>query len=83
MTPEAEARIRAAFADLADAVVDAVSERETRSGPERLLSVDEAAEALGIGRSRIYQEIGAGHLRSCKAGRRRLIPARAVAEFSA
>ena len=51
--------------------------------PDRLLSVDEAAALLGQGRSGVYAEIAAGSLRSCKAGRRRLIAASAIAEYIA
>lgn len=51
--------------------------------PVRLLSVDEAAHALGIGRSALYDELRARRLRSCKVGRRRLVPSDAVAEFAA
>ncbi len=51
------------------------------SAPERLLSVDEAAATLGLGRSLLYGEIGAGRVRSVKAGRRRLIPAGAIADY--
>ncbi|MGC8635251.1 MAG: excisionase family DNA-binding protein [Candidatus Limnocylindrales bacterium] len=49
--------------------------------PDRLLSVDEAADALGIGRSRLYEEIGTGRLRSLKVGRRRLVPASAITAY--
>jgi excisionase family DNA binding protein len=49
-------------------------------GPDRLLSVEEASRALGVGRSTVYAELGAGRLRSVRVGRRRLIPAAAVAE---
>ena len=45
------------------------------------LSVDEAAEATSLGRSKLYGLIGSGELRSVKVGRRRLVPAGAVAEF--
>ncbi len=51
--------------------------------PDRLLSVDEAASALGLGRSLVYAEIGAGRLRSVKCGRRRLIPAAAISDYIA
>lgn len=40
----------------------------------KLHSVDEAIEILGIGRTKIYEEIKSGHLSSLKYGRRRLIP---------
>ncbi|MGW5336570.1 helix-turn-helix domain-containing protein [Streptomyces bauhiniae] len=38
------------------------------------LTVLEAVEASGIGRSRLYQLIGEGELQSIKIGRRRYIP---------
>jgi excisionase family DNA binding protein len=50
--------------------------------PDRLLSVDQAAQALGIGRTALYSEIGAGRIRSIKVGRRRLIPSSAISEFA-
>ncbi len=49
--------------------------------PDRLLSIDEAADALGIGRSRLYEEVSAGRLRSLKVGRRRLVPASAITAY--
>ena len=44
------------------------------------MSVDQAAEALGMARSTLYRELGAGRLPSVKIGRRRLVPASAIAE---
>jgi excisionase family DNA binding protein len=49
--------------------------------PDKLLSIDEAAHALGIGRSLTYDLISRGGLRTVRVGRRRLIPAAAVAEL--
>lgn len=49
--------------------------------PDRLLSIDDAADALGIGRTRAYREIRDGRLRTVTIGRRRLVPSSAVAEF--
>jgi excisionase family DNA binding protein len=46
----------------------------------RVLRVDEAALALGIGRSLVYDLIRSGRLRSFKVGSRRLIPAAAIDE---
>ncbi|MCX4470797.1 excisionase family DNA-binding protein [Micromonospora sp. NBC_01655] len=46
----------------------------------RVLRVDEAARALGIGRSLVYELIRSGRLRSFKVGSRRLIPASAIDE---
>jgi excisionase family DNA binding protein len=43
--------------------------------PSRLaLSVQEAAELVGISRRQIYEEMSRGRLRSIKVGRRRLVP---------
>ncbi len=46
-------------------------------------SPQQAAEALGIGRTLIYQLIDSGSLRSLKIGRRRLIPRDAIVELLA
>lgn len=47
----------------------------------RLLSVEAAAEALGIGRTQVYYLIRGGHLASVKIGKRRLIPADALSTY--
>ena len=83
MTPEAEVRIRQAVAELADALVAAI-EGTGQSGPERLLTVREACALVGgISREHLYQQLGAGRLRSIRVGRRRLIPESAIAELAA
>lgn len=46
-----------------------------------LYRVDEAAEALRLSRSLIYELIRSGRLRSVKAGRRRLVPVAALGEY--
>jgi excisionase family DNA binding protein len=51
--------------------------------PDRLLSIDETCAALSIGRSLLFGELQAGRLRSMKVGRRRLIPAQAIADYIA
>ena len=87
MTPATEARIRAAFARLADELVEALaSEAPSTDAPEQLLSIAESAERLGLARSTIYRELTADppRLRSVRAGPaggRRLIPASAIAEY--
>ena len=48
-----------------------------------LYTVDEAAQALRLSRSALYELIRSGRLRSVKAGRRRLVPVEALAEYVA
>jgi len=43
--------------------------------------VDEAAEALRLSRSALYELIRSGQLRTVKSGRRRLVPVSALAEY--
>jgi excisionase family DNA binding protein len=83
MTLEHEAAVRVAVDQLVAALLAAVrAEAATVPAPsDRLLSIDQAASALGIGRTALYDELTDGRLRSFKVGRRRLIPASAVAAF--
>ena len=84
MSPQREAAIRVAVEQLVGLLLVAVQEAAPVQGaPDRLLSVDEVAEALNLGRSAVYLELAAGRIRSIKVGRRRLIPAAALAEFVA
>ncbi len=78
-------RLALAISELIEALRETVRAEAAAAprAPDRLLSVDEAASALGLGRSLLYAELGAGRLRSVKCGRRRLIPAEAVTEFIA
>ncbi|HUZ21712.1 MAG TPA: helix-turn-helix domain-containing protein [Acidimicrobiales bacterium] len=56
-----------------------------RSGPDRklLLTPEEAAELLGIGRTKCYELISAGALESIVIGRLRRIPRDALGEYVA
>lgn len=45
------------------------------------VSPNEAASLLSIGRTRLYQEISSGKLRSFKLGRRRMIPVAAIEDW--
>jgi excisionase family DNA binding protein len=76
-------RLALIAAELAAAIVDMVrAELAAEAGaPDRLLSVEAAAEALSIGRTMAWGEIQAGRLRSVKVGRRRLVPSSAIAEY--
>ena len=55
----------------------------THSAPDQahLLTVEEAAECLGIGRTKTYELIMGGSLASIKIGSRRLIPVSSVTAF--
>lgn len=48
---------------------------------KKLLRVEEAAALLGIGRTRAYEQIKLGRLRSVKIGTSRLVPTAALDEF--
>lgn len=75
-------RLEAALAELAAAIREEVAAAALPpAAPERLLDIDEAAEMLGIGRTKVYGELDAERLRSLKVGRRRLIPSSAIAEY--
>ncbi|MFJ6788841.1 helix-turn-helix domain-containing protein [Streptomyces angustmyceticus] len=52
------------------------------SPAERVLfRPEEAAAALGIGRSLVYEEIRHGRLQTVRIGRRRLIPPEYIAQY--
>ena len=77
-------RLRTAVVDLVAALRDeiAAEARPIVREPDRLLSIEQAARALGIGRTALYSEIGAGRIRSVKVGRRRLVPSSAISEVA-
>ena len=47
----------------------------------RLNSVEDVMERLNLGRSKVYEELGTGRLRSIKVGRRRLVSEAALVAF--
>jgi excisionase family DNA binding protein len=53
------------------------------SFPALLVRPEDAAQALGIGRTKVYELMRSGVLRSVKIGGLRRIPAAALAEFVA
>jgi excisionase family DNA binding protein len=62
----------------------AMNVRDSRSPvPAVLYRVEEAADALHLSRSVVYELIRSGRLRTVKAGRRRLVPVSALAEYVA
>jgi excisionase family DNA binding protein len=70
---------------LVDAVVARLDERLARTPgePPAAYRLDEAAAQLGVSRREVQRLIAAGELRSVKAGRVRLVPRDAIAEFLA
>ncbi len=76
-------RLALALEELAAAIRAEVAAETQPPDVERLLSIPEAAAALGIGRTRLYAELEAGRLRGLHVGRRHLVSASAVAEYAA
>jgi excisionase family DNA binding protein len=74
-------RLAAAMAELIEALREELRSETRPPAPDRLLDVDEASSALGIGRSKAYDLIAAGELHSVKVGRRRLVPAASIATY--
>ena len=80
------ARLDAALAELAAALREEIAHASVPvpNGPDRLLSIPQACEALGgVSRTTLYALIGRGDVRSICVSRRRLIPVRAITEFIA
>jgi len=77
-------RLATAVTELVAALRDeiATERRPSEREPDRLLSIEQAARALGVGRTALYSEIGAGRIRSVKVGRRRLVPSSAISEVA-
>ncbi|MFC3997969.1 helix-turn-helix domain-containing protein [Nocardiopsis sediminis] len=48
---------------------------------KKLYRVEEAAKLLGIGRTRAFEQVRLGRLKSVKLGNSRLIPAAALDDF--
>lgn len=59
---------------------DIVREAETADQP-LLVTVQEAARLLGIGRTTMFELIGSGGIKSIRLGRRRLISRRSLETF--
>jgi excisionase family DNA binding protein len=64
----------------AEVRAELAAQRATPVAP-RLLSVADAAAALGLSRASLYKELSAGRLRSVHISRRRLVPESALAEY--
>ncbi|MEW2614533.1 helix-turn-helix domain-containing protein [Streptomyces sp. NPDC047880] len=67
-----------------DALRTLMAERRTAGDTTLVaLTVTEAARRIGIGRTKLYEYISSGEIRSVKIGSLRRIPAEAVGEFLA
>lgn len=68
-----------------DSLRTLIAERGSDQGDTTLvgLTVAEAARRLGIGRTKMYEYVSSGAIRSVKIGSLRRIPAEAVGEFLA
>jgi excisionase family DNA binding protein len=77
-------RLATAIIELVAALREEVAAERRSPGtkPDQLMSVEQAARALSIGRTALYSEIAAGRIRSVKVGRRRLIPSSAINEVA-
>jgi excisionase family DNA binding protein len=78
-------RLADALAELVEALRAEMAAGDRSAGsdaPDRLYSVEDAAELLAVGRTFLYGEIQAGRIRSLKAGRRRLVPSAAIREYA-
>lgn len=78
-------RLDAAVRELIEALAESVRMEAAAvpAAPDRLLSIDETASMLGLGRSALYAEIAAGRLRTLRIGRRRLVSAGAISQYIA
>ena len=54
---------------------------KTTEIPARLLTIEAVMERLSVARSTVYNLMDSGQLRSCKVGRRRLIPESGLVAF--
>lgn len=76
--PDPEDRVRAAVAELADALLAVARESAAPArqvAPVELISVAEFARRAGIGRSSAYLSVADGSVRTVKVRGRRLVPA--------
>lgn len=79
------AQLAATLAKLAETLADREAQppAPARPTPERrLLTVEEAAEYLGVGRTLMYQLIKDGEIRTVQIHRLRRVPREAVDEYA-
>lgn len=77
-------RIRSAAARFADELVAALADVEpATAAPEKLLTVVETLQVIGVARSTLYGLLDRGEIRSLTIGRRRLVPRSSIDQFIA
>lgn len=82
--PEPRPRYMEANVKALAAVTHSSSPRDDNAHRDKLLlTAEEVAQALGIGRSKVYELMASGQLRSVAIGRLRRVPAARLAEFVA
>jgi len=52
-----------------------------KKSPRLAYSINEAAEAIGLSRAKLYELIGAGEIGVCKVGRRTIVPETELTAF--
>jgi hypothetical protein len=84
VTADPEARVRAAVAELAEALLAlARPGTSTTTAPVELLSIAEFSRRAGLGRSSTYLAAGEGSIRTVKVRGRRLVPASELSRLAA
>jgi hypothetical protein len=80
-----EERVRAAIAELGDALIALAREQApaVADGPVELLDVEAFAQRAGIGRSSAWLAVSSGSVRSVKVGGRRVVPASELSRLAA
>ncbi len=85
MTNKRAAEIAALIGQLAELLTDQPEPEVDKAPPasqRTLLTVEEAAERLGIGRTLAWQLVRSGDLGSVRIGKLRRVPVAAVTEFA-
>lgn len=59
-------------------MMDTTTSKSIQAAPSACFNIDEAAQQLRIGRTKVYDLIKDGRLASIKIGRRRVVPAAAI-----
>ena len=84
MTPATASAIRAAAAAFGEAIVEALAaDAPAADTPDQLLSINEAAAVIRVGRSLLYTLIADGEIKPIKVGRRTVIPAGEIRRYVA